>query len=115
MLRLATDVDVDGRIIAGLLLQQPDLNLVRLQDAGLGSQKDPAVLEWAAANDRILVSRDRSTMRWYAEARMNEGKSITGVFLLRKGFSVGKVIEEILIRALCTEQDEWLNIIDYIP
>ncbi len=108
-------MDVDGRIIAGLLLQQPDLNLVRVQDAGLGSQKDPALLNWAAVNDRILVSRDRRTMRFHAETRLMEGKIIAGLFLLRNGFSVGKIIEEILIRALCSEQEEWLNIIDYIP
>jgi predicted nuclease of predicted toxin-antitoxin system len=106
---------MNGRIIAGLLLQQPNLKLVRVQDAGLGSEKDPILLDWAAVNDRILVSRDRKTMRSHAETRLREGKVMVGLFLLRNGFPIGKIIEEILIRALCSEQAEWLNIIDYVP
>jgi predicted nuclease of predicted toxin-antitoxin system len=115
MLRLATDEDVDGRIIAGLLLQRADLDLVRMQDVGLRTKEDPILLEWADAAGRILITNDKRTMPGHVEQRINAGKTVPGVFILRRGFSIGKLIEEILIRVECSEQDEWLNLIDYLP
>ena len=36
MLRLLADENFSGDIVRGLLLRQPDLDLVRAQDVGLG-------------------------------------------------------------------------------
>ena len=35
MLRLLSDENFDGKIIRGLFLRQPNLDLVRVQDVGL--------------------------------------------------------------------------------
>ena len=48
MLRLAADENFNNNIIRGLLRRKPDLEIIRLQDAGLSGADDPAVLEWAA-------------------------------------------------------------------
>jgi hypothetical protein len=44
MLRLASDEDVHGDIVQGLRRDAPDLDLVRVQDVGLGHTPDPQVL-----------------------------------------------------------------------
>ena len=44
MLRLATDEDFNNRIVRGLLRRQPDLDVVRVQDAGLAGEKDEECL-----------------------------------------------------------------------
>jgi predicted nuclease of predicted toxin-antitoxin system len=38
------------------------LDLVRVQEVGLRTADDPDILEWAAAQGRVLVTRDRDTM-----------------------------------------------------
>jgi hypothetical protein len=48
MLRLATDEDFNNRIVRGLLRRQPDLDILRVQDAGLAGKKDDEVLAWAS-------------------------------------------------------------------
>ena len=48
MLRLLTDENVHGDIIAGLRRRQPALDLVRVQDVGLRHTPDPIILEGAA-------------------------------------------------------------------
>jgi hypothetical protein len=48
VLRLATDEDFNNRILRGLLRRRPELDIVRVQDAGLRGEDDAAVLEWAA-------------------------------------------------------------------
>ena len=69
MLRLASDADVHGEIIRGLRRRMPEIDLVRAQDALPEGTPDPAVLAWAAAENRILITNDRNTMVGFAYQR----------------------------------------------
>ena len=73
MLCLVSDENFNGDIVRGLILRHPDLDLVRLQDMGLEGLNDPAVLAWAAANNRILLTHDRATMPDFAYSRVTAG------------------------------------------
>ena len=44
MLRLLSDENFNGDIVRGLLLRQPDLDILRVQDVGLSGADDPNVL-----------------------------------------------------------------------
>ena len=57
MLRLLTDENFNGYIVRGLQRRRPALELVRVQDVGLGEADDPTILEWAAVHDYILLFR----------------------------------------------------------
>lgn len=115
MLRLLADENFNGDIIRGLRLRQPDLDIVRAQDVGLTGTEDPAVLAWAADNDRILLTHDRATMSDYAYERVAAGEEMTGVFILNDRFPVGRAIEEILLLSACTEQAEWAGRAVHLP
>src|SRR5262245_25451729 len=65
-MKLASDENFDGDIVRGLLRVLPELDLVRVQDAGLAGSPDPEVLAWAAVGGRILLSHDRDTMPNFA-------------------------------------------------
>ena len=56
MLRFAADENFNGDIVRGLLRRNPQLDVVRVQDAGLSGADDPSVLEWAADQGRIVIS-----------------------------------------------------------
>jgi predicted nuclease of predicted toxin-antitoxin system len=60
MLRLAADENFNADIVRGLLRRLPDLDIVRVQDAGLSGADDTAVLEWAAREGRIVLTHDVS-------------------------------------------------------
>ena len=62
MLRLATDEDFNNRIVRGLLRRQPDLDILRVQDAGLAGKNDSDVLAWATSEGRILITHDVSSV-----------------------------------------------------
>ena len=55
MLRLLADENFNDDIVRGLLLRQPDLDIVRVQEVGLGGAEDPDILAWADENNRIVV------------------------------------------------------------
>lgn len=66
MIKFATDEDFNNRILRGLLRRQPELDIVRLQDADLSGPDGAVVLEWAFREQRVLLTHDVSTMAAYA-------------------------------------------------
>lgn len=53
-MRLLSDENLDGAILAGLFLHMPTIDLIRVQDVGLSGRSDPEILEWAAANGCVV-------------------------------------------------------------
>ncbi len=115
MLRLLSDENFNGDIVRGLLLQHPGLNLRRVQDVGLEGAEDPAILVWAAENDRILVTHDRATMPAFAYERVAAGQTMPGIFILNDRIAIRQAIEELLMLDACSEQAEWVGLVVYLP
>jgi predicted nuclease of predicted toxin-antitoxin system len=115
MLRLLSDENFNGDIVRGLFLRQPDLDLLRVQDVGLRKVDDPAILDWAASNGRILLTHDRATMPDFAYERVSQGQQMSGLFVINDRMPVRQVIDELLLLIDCSEQDEWKGIVLYLP
>lgn len=115
MVKLLADEDFDNRILRGLLRRQPNLDVVRVQDAGLSGAHDAEVLRWAAEHERILLTHDVSTMAQHAYRRLHEGQSFAGVVQVPQALGIGQAIDDILILVSCTTIDEWQNGIFYLP
>ena len=69
MLRLAADENFNNDIVRGLLRLRLELDVVRVQDVGLSGADDPTVLEWAAQEERILLTHDVSNHQVRLRAR----------------------------------------------
>lgn len=115
MLQLLADENFNSDIIRGLLLRMPELEIVRVQDVGLAGADDPSVLLWAAENNRIVLSHDRATMPGFAYDRVANGEPMSGLFIFNDRFPVRQAIEEIILLATCTEQEEWQGRVVYLP
>jgi hypothetical protein len=115
MLRLLADENFNRDIVRGLLLRQPELDLVRVQDVGLAGLNDPQILAWANQNNRIILTHDRATMPHEAYQRLATGEDLRGMFILSDRFPVGQAIEEILLINDCTDQVEWIGHVIYLP
>lgn len=115
MLRLATDEDFNNRILRGLLRRKPDLDIVRVQDAGLRGRGDAELLEWAATEERILLTHDVTTMKRHVDERIAAGLLMPGVFELSQDLPIGQAIEEILLVAEYSLDGEWEGQIRFLP
>ena len=73
------------------------------------------ILEWLAAEQRVLLTHDVTTMRPYAEARVAEGKPMPGVFEVNQYLPIGQAIEEILLVTECSLEGEWEGQIRFLP
>lgn len=115
MIRLLTDVNVNGDIVRGLRIQKPEFDVVLAQDLGLDGVPDDLVLETAAAYDRILLTNDRRTIKPLVRDRLAQGLPMSGVFLMRPRHTVRSIIDELLMIDACSEHQEWSGRIEFIP
>jgi hypothetical protein len=115
MLRFAADENFNNNIVRGLLRRSPDLDIVRIQDAGLSGATDPDILEWAAQEDRIVLTHDVATMTHFAYERVRLGRRMPGVFEISRKVPVGVAIEDILLLAEGSLENEWEGQVRYLP
>jgi hypothetical protein len=110
-----TDEDFDRDIVIGVLRRLPTLDVLRAQDVGLAGAADPQLLEWAAANGRIVLTHDVHTMIAHAKARLRAGQRLPGVLVVRQTLPIAVAIEELWTVAQCSTADEWENQIRFLP
>jgi hypothetical protein len=115
MLRLAADENFNHHIVRGLLRRNPDLDILRVQEADLTAADDPEILEWAAQENRILLTHDVTTITRYAYERIRTNKPMPGVFEVGYTVPIGLAIEEILLIAECSLEGEWAGQVRYLP
>ena len=113
--RFLVDEDFDNDILRGVLRRKPDLDVVRTQDVGLRGGKDPAVLEWAAQEGRILLTHDVRTMKTHAYERIDKGLPMPGVFLVLQSTPIGQAIDEVLLLAEASIEGEWEGQVGHLP
>jgi hypothetical protein len=115
MLRFAADENFNNDIVRGVRRRNPAVDIVRVQDAGLSATDDPAILEWAVQSGRIVLTHDVATMTRYAYDRVREGKPMPGVFEVGRHVPIAVAIEEIVLLAECSLDDEWQGQVRYLP
>jgi hypothetical protein len=117
MLKLLTDEDFNNRLLRGVLRRQPQLDIVHVQDVLTREERDDdrKVLAWAAAEQRLLLTHDVTTMRPYAETRVAAGLPMPGVFEVSQYLPIGQAIEEILLLAECSREGEGEGQIHFLP
>ncbi len=115
MLLLAADENFDNDIVRGLLRRRPDIDIVRVQDVGLSGASDPIILEWAAEQQRLLLTHDVATITHYAYQRVEADQPMPGVIEVSKSTAIGTVIDDILLLAEFSVENEWEGRIIYLP
>ena len=46
---------------------------------------------------------------------MSEGRTIAGLFVVPRSLPLQQVLEELELMITCSENDEWTNVIRYLP
>jgi hypothetical protein len=116
MLRLLIDQDLDHDILRGLVRRIPRLDAVTAFEIRMGEATDPELLNRAAREGRVVVvTHDRTTMPAHAADLMGTGGSIGGLIIVPRGLPLRRVIEDLEMMVTCSENDEWVNVISYLP
>ncbi len=114
MPRFLADEGFRRSIVRGLSYRNPAINIVRVQDVGLSGASDPAILEWAAREGRVVLTHDKRTMTRDANARVIDGLPMTGVVVVHWSTPPGRAIEGLLEMIGASLEGEWENRIRFV-
>jgi predicted nuclease of predicted toxin-antitoxin system len=114
-MKLVTDEHISLALVRGLLRRLPELDIVALRDTELLGKDDPTLLEWAATENRIILTQDVSTLPDFAYERIEANLPMPGVFVLRRKVSLNQLIEDLVLIAEASEQEEWTNLVTHVP
>lgn len=112
--RFLADEDLRYPIVAAVRRLEPGIDFLRVVDAGMTGKPDPEILDFATAEQRLLVS-DVTTMKAIAEQRIAAGVGISGLFLVPKANPTTSVVESLLMIWSASEVEEWANRIVFLP
>jgi hypothetical protein len=112
---LLADENFNGRILRALQRRIPELAVVRIQETPLSGAKDPAVLEWAAGQDRVILTHDVSTLVGYAYERLREGRSMSGLIAVQTDCPIGQAVEDLELVILASAPGELNGRIIFVP
>jgi hypothetical protein len=115
VLRLIADENVNQAIVDGLRQVIPVIDIVLAKEVGLLRTDDRLILEWAATNDRILVTHDVRTMPRYAYERVAAGLPLPGVIVLPSHLSVGRAVDGLVLLTTCSGHDELQDRVVFLP
>ncbi|MEH2282086.1 MAG: DUF5615 family PIN-like protein [Nostoc sp.] len=79
------------------------------------STLDPEILCWCEDNNFILVTNNRTFMPVHLADHIAVNRHVPGIFILNPNLSIGEKIEELIIVALASEDDEYQDRIVYLP
>jgi predicted nuclease of predicted toxin-antitoxin system len=112
---LLADENFNEDIAKGLCFRVPGLDLLRVRDAGLTGADDPTILEWAANNNRILLTHDRATMPKFAYQRIASKRAMPGIVVVACQTLLAQVLEDLELLILGSFEIEFENQIRFVP
>lgn len=115
MLLLVADENFNNDIVRGLLRRRPESDIVRIQDVGLSGASDSVILDWAAHENRVLLTHDVSTITKYALERARANQRMPGVIEVSRSVPIGIAIDDIVLLAETSHEGEWEGQILYLP
>jgi Domain of unknown function (DUF5615) len=113
--RLLADENLDTDLVRALRRRMPSLDIARVQDVGLTGSDDASVLAWAAAQGRILVTHDVSTIPRYAYERVDRGEAMPGVVIVPQLAAIARCIEDLLLLVECSQDGEHDGRVLFLP
>jgi len=115
LIKFLSDEDYNNDILRGILRRLPEVDIVRVQDAGLMNVSDKRVLEWAAQENRIVLTHDVNTLVTEAHQRVAVGLPLPGVLASPQMMPVGPVIQDLVFIIENSQEDEWRNEVVFLP
>ncbi|MEZ5095491.1 MAG: DUF5615 family PIN-like protein [Nocardioides sp.] len=113
--RFLADENFDNAMVKGLLRRAPDTDVLTVQQSGLRTLDDPAILAWAAEEGRVVLTHDLATMKDFAFQRVEAGLAMPGVLEIPESLPRGQVIDELLLIAGASEPEDWKDCVYYLP
>jgi hypothetical protein len=117
MIRYLIDENVNPIYQIQLLRQNSDLVVWAVGDEGVppNGTLDPEILIWCEEHGFILVTNNRTSMPPHLTEHMTQGRHVPGIFILNPNMSIGETIDELILIAQASRDDEYQDYITHLP
>lgn len=115
MNRFLFDEDFNRNILKGLHRKRAELPIVRVQDTHVAGRSDREILEFAATENRIVITHDANTMIQEARLRIANQRGMPGLVVVRQTSPVALVIDDLLLVIDSLKPGEWESLIHFLP
>ncbi len=115
-IRYLLDENTPHAIRDQLLQRKPEMKVLAVGDDGAPAfgTLDQELLRWIEREDYALVSRNRRTMPRHLREHLEAGGHVPGIFLLRRRYSLGQVIEDLVLIWEAGRFEEYRDRIEYL-
>ena len=100
-----------------LLYHEPSLMVLRIGDEEAPERRtpDPEILKWCEKHDFSLVTNNRKSMPRHLVDHLAAGHHVPGIFTVNLNVSIGLIIEQLILIASASYEDEYIDQIVYVP
>ncbi|MDE0424211.1 MAG: DUF5615 family PIN-like protein [Candidatus Poribacteria bacterium] len=117
MRRFLIDENISPEYRTQLLRREPSLTVLAIGDEGAppkGTQ-DPEILKWCEQNNFILVTKDPNTIPKHLSDHREAGNHVPGILMVKSSGSMGTILDNLILIAGASNEDEYIDRITYIP
>lgn len=117
MLKYLIDENVIPLYTTQLRRLLPDLFVVAVGDltAPKTGTLDPEILLWCEEHNCILVTNNRRSMPIHLADHIAQNHHIPGILILNPKSSVGENLEQLILIAECSFDNEYQDRIEFLP
>ena len=117
MRRFLIDENISPEYRTQLLRYEPSLTVLAVGDEGAPpkSTPDPDILEWCEKHQFSLITNNRESMPQHLSDHLSAGHHVPGIFTINRRVPMGLIIEELLLIAGASDEDEYIDEIKYLP
>ncbi len=108
MMKFMLDQNYEVAVQTGLKALGYDV--IRPFDVGLSAASDDVILDFAKAENRVLLTHDQDFLRMHAQRMSHTGI----VFSKQNHYKVGEIIQFLLLMDACYSADEMKNRLEYL-
>ena len=76
---------------------------------------DPNILDWCEQHRFILVTNNRKSMPQHLADHLEQGRHVPGIFILNSKQSIGENIDELILIAEVSSDEEYQDRISHLP
>ena len=117
MIRYLLDEHVSPKYRTQLLQHEPTLTVWMIGDAGAPPKGtlDPDILCWCERNSFVFVTNNRRSMPQHLTDHLSAGGRVPGVFVMNLDIRMGTILEELILIAGASHEDEYMDQIVHLP
>jgi len=115
VIRFLWDENASHDILRALRRLMPGVDVLTVQGSPVAGEPDDRILEFAAAEDRVIVTGDRNTLIGVAVKRVRSGERHPGIIVLDSAHSPGAVAADLALVAQALDREELAGTVLFVP